>query len=135
MNIQEMKSKIREYQKKYKTTPLRQWQFTNLANWEYMLLTEIGAIDNKGIVADYPVLRVKSDKDDYTIDKEGDMHRLIRAKEDFNNKNGKEKAMIVSVPRKYTIFRDALREMEEEKERIDFAFSQITPPPERIALN
>lgn len=120
-----MKNKIREYKKKYKTEPLQKWEGTIMSNWEYNLLNDIGAINDKGIVCEYPVIEItKADGGKRIEDLGGDIQQVKIALIGYNEQKNKEQARIKYVPRKYTEFRHA----QEELRREELAINNIPTP-------
>ncbi len=118
----------KDYQKKYKTTPLRKWQSSVMANWEYKLLFDIGAINEHGIIPDYPVIEItKSDGDKIIEDIGGDIIQINIAIISYSESNKGEKARLKYIPRKYTDFRTALKELDIKKKQQAYAIKMNTP--------
>lgn len=115
-----MKNSVKQARKDFGMKPFHYWQHTNLANWEYQLLFSLGAINESGIVANYPVVVVTTTKDgsEKIIEVDGDMAKAQIALKDFGLPKSGEKAKIIYVPKLYSLFRQAVQELDEEANRI-----------------
>ena len=126
MQKEQMKSLIRKAQREHGTQPFQHWQFTTLANWEAELLFGIGAITEDGIVSDYPMVQIdKGAGDTELVDYGGEINQIRMAIHEFEKKRSKEKARIVFVPRKFTVFKEAMAELDREKFAQELAIKNI----------
>jgi len=115
MTVEQMINKIKIYQKKHKTLPIRNLNWISLANWEYELLTDLNAINHRGINPEYPIsVIIKLDGDKVVNDLGGSLEEIQKAVGMFNMDNkSKEFARVEYVSRGFTLFKMAKQKMAE----------------------
>jgi len=121
MTLYEMQQKIVEAIKKYGEKPLHDWNNTTLLNWEWNLLHELKAIDNKKILCDYPSFCIMNREKGENIfeDMGGNLDIINQAVRDFNSRQplkSKQIAIVWWWPRTYYLFQKAKKEMYKAKE-------------------
>lgn len=88
---------VKEYQEKYphEEFGFHKWNNTILYEWEYQLLLDNNAISPKGILQNYPVLKViKSNGDCYYQDLDGDLNYIQNKINDINNAGTQQRAKV-----------------------------------------
>jgi len=139
ITVDTMIRKIKEYQKKFKTLPIKTLNWISLPNWEYELLKDTKGITPHGIAAEYPMAVVTTTGGEKVYkDLDGDLKKVREAVGMFNSENkSKESARIEYMPRAFPILKEAKKEMFErelEKERKD-KFVVKTPPVQSFMGN
>jgi len=70
MNKTQLRNKISEYKKKYPQIEFVRWNNCNIYKWEYELLRDSDCISYKGILRNYPIIKIQKSNGE-TIYKDG----------------------------------------------------------------
>lgn len=114
-----MINKIKVYQEKFKTQPLHELGWINLANWEYRLLLDLQAITASGVNCNYPVAVVRTKENSKLMnDVGGELEDVQNAINLFNASNkSKEFCYIEYTCKTFAIFKQARQVMQEQEQR------------------
>jgi len=129
----EIKNLITEYQKKYPNYQnFIDWNNTLLYEWEYKLLTNIGAINDNVILSNYPILEIeKSNGDSVYKDYDGDLQAIKQEIENIKQDQRLSlKAKITWCPRNFSLWSEIKKEEAEKAHAQKYAQSVNTPPVE-----
>ena len=96
MNKEQLKASIKSYQKKYPGTEFIRWNNANMYKWEYKMLIDWEYISSKGILANYPVLKVKKTNGEVEFkDLAGNLNYINEKVVELNN-NGQNASVAYS---------------------------------------
>jgi len=113
MNYEQLKAMYKKCDKK--DINIIKWNGGMLFKWEFNFLKRIGAISDTSIKQEYPVLKVRTSKEDKTFDLEGDLEKLEIKKQEINQNYKDSSATIEYTPKTYTIYKNILRDMSDEE--------------------
>lgn len=120
----EVEKLIPDFKKKF-SDKIIEWNSTTLFEWEYKLLLHIEAINDKGILCNYPILQVN---DDIFQDYNGDLREIERKVYELSrDARLKSKPLISWCPRGYSLW-IKIKGGYTSEEKKDYAVKVNTPP-------
>lgn len=97
-----MQEQIQQYKQTFGVKEMKKWNNTMLWLWEYEFLKDTGAISDRGIITEYPMLIVIDKRSDLekSQDYDGNLDKINSKLEELENQG--YTAFIRYCPKKYT---------------------------------
>ncbi len=125
---------VKEYQQKY-PQGFHKWNNCILYEWEYRLLLDKNAISRKGILQNYPILKVvKGNGDFYFQNLNGNISLIYQKIREINNSGTQQRAEVDYSCKNYDEWKK-FKEEGDNKERQQQYAQKINTPPDVVDVS